>query len=109
MARPTTSEFSQSIMKRNWFKTAGVLSMAFATTAMLPGCSAGDVESFDGESNEDSMSIDESLELGTAEQGVMDCSNPDGANAAMAAFAVAIAQELGRWQTTKDFVIAKTN
>jgi hypothetical protein len=95
-------------MKRNWFKSAGVLSMAIATTAVLPGCSAGDVESFDGESGEEGMSVDE-LELGTAEQGVMDCSNPDGANAAMAAFAVAIAKELGRWQTTKDFVIVRTN
>jgi len=83
--------------------------MALATTAMLPGCGAGDVERFDGESSEELMSLDESIELGTLEQGVMDCSNPDGANAAMAAFAVAIAKELGRWQTTKDFVIAKTN
>jgi hypothetical protein len=81
--------------------------MAFATTAMLPGCGAGGVEN--GESSDELMSVDESLQLGTAEQGVMDCSNPDGANAAMAAFAVAIAQELGRWQTTKDFVIARTN
>jgi hypothetical protein len=39
----------------------------------------------------------------------MDCSNPDGANAAMAAFAVAIAKELARWQTTRDFVIVRTH
>jgi hypothetical protein len=98
-------------MKSNWFKAAGVLSMAFAT--MLPGCSAGSVDEYGDEygdeAGEDMMSVDETFELGTAEQGVMSCTNPDGTNAAMAAFAVAVAQELGRWQVGKDFVIVKSN
>ena len=96
-------------MKRNWFKAVGFLSMALAGTT-LPGCGAGDVASIEGdELGDEIMSVDESLALGNLEQGVMNCANPDGANAAMAAFAVAIAKELGRWDTTRDFVIAKTN
>jgi hypothetical protein len=39
----------------------------------------------------------------------MSCTNPDGTNAAMAALAVAVAQDLGRWQTTKDFVVVGTS
>ncbi|HTV23383.1 MAG TPA: hypothetical protein VMG12_32060, partial [Polyangiaceae bacterium] len=99
-------------MKSNWFKFAGVFSMAVATAA-LPGCSAGSVEDYGNESvdpaGDDIMSVDESLELGTAELGVMNCSNLDGTNAAMAAFAVAVAKELGRFQVGKDFVVVKSN
>jgi hypothetical protein len=98
-------------MKSNWFKAAGVLSMAVAT--MLPGCSAGSVDEFGGEygdeAGEDMMSLDETLELGTAEQGVMSCTNLDGTNSAMAAFAVAVAKELGRWQVGKDFMVQLIN
>jgi hypothetical protein len=98
-------------MKSNWFKAAGVLSMAFAT--MLPGCSAGSTAELGGEygdeAGEEMMSVDETFELGTAEQGVMSCTNLDGTNAAMAAFAVAVAKELGRWQVGKDFVVVKSN
>jgi hypothetical protein len=39
----------------------------------------------------------------------MACSNPDGTNAAMAAFAVAVAQDLGRWNASKDFVMITTS
>jgi hypothetical protein len=39
----------------------------------------------------------------------MTCSNPDGTNSVMAAFAVAVAQELGRWNASKDFVLANTS
>ncbi|HTV21066.1 MAG TPA: hypothetical protein VMG12_20415, partial [Polyangiaceae bacterium] len=100
-------------MKSIWSKFAGVLSMAVATTAVLPGCSAGSVDEFDGaygeESSDEIMSVDESLDIGTAELGVMNCSNLDGTNAAMAAFAVAVAKELGRFQVGKDFVVVKSN
>lgn len=58
---------------------------------------------------DDVMSVDDTLELGTAEQGVMNCTNLDGTNSAMAAFAVAVAKELGRWQVGKDFVVVKSN
>ncbi len=62
------------------FLEAGVLSMAVAT-GMLP----------------------------TTAQGAMSCSNPDGTSSAMAAFAVAVARELGRWQVGRDFVVVKSN
>jgi hypothetical protein len=106
-------------MKTSWFKFAGVLSLAFAA-ASVTGCGAGDVEDFDG--NQDTAaaadddggyaadeSLDESADLGTAEQGLMSCSNPDGANSAMAAIAVAAAQELKRWQPARDFVMFNTS
>jgi hypothetical protein len=100
-------------MKSNWFGAVGVLSMAVATTVMLPGCSAGSVDElgaeYGDEAGEALMSEDDTLELGTMEQGVMSCTNLDGTNAAMAAFAVAIAKELGRWQVGKDFVVVKSN
>src|SRR3954471_7296570 len=84
-ARLPTDRFP---MKTSWFKFAGVLSLAFAA-ASVTGCGAGDVEDFDG--NQDMAaqddggyaadeSIDESSDLGTAQQGLMSCSNPDGAN-----------------------------
>ena len=41
--------------------------------------------------------------------GTMSCSNPDGTNAVMAALAVAVAQELGRWNASKDFVLTNTS
>jgi len=95
-------------MKSKLFQAAGVLSMAVAT--MLPGCSAGSVDELGDEyGDEEMMSVDDTLELGTIEQGVMSCTNLDGTNAAMAAFAVAVAQELGRWQVGKDFVVVKSN
>lgn len=96
-------------MKSNSFKWAGVLSMAVATTALLPGCGAGDFETFEGDEGSEMMSVDDSEELGTIEQAAMSCTNLDGTNAAMAAFAVAIAKELGRWQVSKDFVVVKSN
>jgi hypothetical protein len=39
----------------------------------------------------------------------MSCTNPDGTNSVMAAFAVAVAQELGRWNASKDFVQNNTS
>ena len=97
-------------MKTNWLKFAGALSISFAGS--LTACGAGDIESFDGtneSSDEAGYSIDESMELGTTEEAVMNCTNLDGTNSAMAAFAVAVAKELGRWQVGKDFVVVKSN
>jgi hypothetical protein len=48
-------------------------------------------------------------EIGTLEQRLQNCSNPDGTNAVMAAFAVAVGQELKRWEATKDFVMFTTS
>ena len=101
-------------MKTSWIKSVGALSLAFAA-ASVTACSSGDINTFDGQNGgEDSAmsadeSIDETVELGTAEQGLMSCSNPDGTNSAMAAFAVAVAKELGRWQANRDFVVFGTS
>jgi hypothetical protein len=104
-------------MKNSWLKFAGALSIAFAAASVV-GCGAGDLEDFDGSqdtaTDDDGSSladesVDESSELGTAEQGLMSCSNPDGTNSAMAAFAVAAAKELKRWQPGRDFVMFGTS
>jgi hypothetical protein len=81
--------------------------------ASLTACGAGDLEYLDGattgQDDEAGYSADESMELGTMEQSLLSCANPDGTNSAMAALAVAVAQELGRWQAKRDFVLVKTN
>jgi hypothetical protein len=51
----------------------------------------------------------EEMELGALEQQLQNCANPDGTNAVMAAFAVAVGQELRRWQSKKDFVMFTTS
>lgn len=86
-------------MKANWFGRAVTLSSGFVVLASL-ACSSGSLEQGAEEASESA-----SEELGQSEQGLMSCSNPDGTNSVMAAFAVAVAQELGRWNASKDFVV----
>jgi hypothetical protein len=100
-------------MKTSRFKFSAALSMVFVAST-LAACGAGDIESLDGadDSGIESDGSDEaleSLELGSSEQALMSCTNPDGTNSAMAAIAVAAAQELKRWQPTKDFVMFNTS
>jgi hypothetical protein len=93
-------------MKTNWMKFAGALSLVLAAVS-VPGCSAGSVDDeFVGDEN---ASINEDMDIGSLEQGLMSCANPDGTNSALAAFAVAVAQDLKRWQATKDFVMFSTS
>jgi len=102
-------------MKTSWLKLASIASLAFAT---LAACSSGESptteqeqqpgeaqpgEAQPGEATEESSSSD--VRLGTAEQAAMVCSNLDGTNSAMAALAVAVAQDLGRLQAGKDFKV----
>ena len=102
-------------MIANWLRVAGVVSVAVAAGAFV-GCSGQDYsEAGDGDDvasedlgSDEIMSIDDS-DYGTAEQGLMSCTNPDGTNSVMAAFAVAVAQELGRWNATKDFIQNNTS
>src|SRR5262245_625466 len=89
-----------SNMKANWFGRAVTLSSGFVALATL-ACSSGSFEPQGVEEASESASE----ELGQSEQGLMSCSNPDGTNSVMAAFAVAVAQELGRWNASKDFVV----
>jgi hypothetical protein len=102
-------------MKTSWFRFSA-LSIAFVASG-LTACGAGDIQDFEG-SDEYGFESDgsdaadealESMELGTTEQALMSCTNPDGTNSAMAAIAVAAAQELKRWQPTKDFVMFNTS
>jgi len=80
-------------MKINSSKLAGAIAFIAAI-----GCGAGNIEE---EASGDDAPADD--EIGMLEQGLMVCSNPDGANSVMAALAVAVAQQLGRWNATKDF------
>jgi len=100
-------------MIANWLRVAGVVSVAVAAGAFM-GCGAQD---FDGSSDDvvsgdlggdENASLDES-DLGTTDEALMSCSNPDGTNSVMAAFAVAVAQELGRWNASKDFIQNNTS
>src|SRR5262245_2979351 len=90
-------------MKTSWFKLACITSLA---ACALAACSADDLGNDDIDQSESDASLSSEAELGTTEQGVMSCSNPDGTNSAMAALAVAVAQDLGRWQAAKDFVVS---
>jgi hypothetical protein len=106
---------TQDYMKTSWLKLASIASLAFAT---LAACSSGESptteqeqqpgeaqpgEAQPGQATEEGNSSE--MRLGTAEQGVMSCSNLDGTNSAMAALAVAVAQDLGRLQAGKDFKV----
>jgi hypothetical protein len=94
-------------MKTSWLKVARAVSIAFVAAA-VPACSGGDLEGLDAQ-GEEVASEEADIELGTLEQRLANCTNPDGTNAVMAAFAVAVGKELGRWQATKDFEKANIN
>ncbi|MEY2930359.1 MAG: hypothetical protein RL033_1108 [Pseudomonadota bacterium] len=104
-------------MNTNWLRVSSITSTLIAASTLFLGCSAGDMEdsSSDGaelsadEASEQLASYDEESELGTAEQGLMSCTNPDGTNAAMAAFAVLVARDLGRWDAARDFKMITTS
>jgi len=54
-------------------------------------------------------SFEEESEYGSTAQGLMYCANPDGTNAAMAAWAVLVAKDLGRWDASRDFKMITTS
>jgi hypothetical protein len=98
-------------MKTSWLKVARAVSIALVAAA-VPACGAGDLDGFDTEEQEfasDEVSAEEGIELGTLEQRMQNCSNPDGTNSVMAAFAVAAGKELGRWQAARDFEVFGTS
>jgi hypothetical protein len=93
-------------MSADYLRSAGVVALAIAAGAFM-GCGS---EDFDGSSDDtgveqagsdENASIDEG-DYGSAAEALMSCSNPDGTNAVMAALAVAVAQQLGRWNASKD-------
>jgi hypothetical protein len=98
-------------MSASWLRVVGVVSVAVAAGAFL-GCGSenfngstdgmsGDDVASDELGSDENASLDES-DYGTASEALMSCSNPDGTNSVMAALAVAVAQQLGRWNATKD-------
>jgi hypothetical protein len=93
-------------MISNWLRVAGIASTLLGA-AMFMGCGVG-VDDGSGVDGDQNASVDE-MEIGSAGEALMSCSNPDGTNAAMAAFAVAVAQDLGRWNATKDFQMITTS
>jgi hypothetical protein len=93
-------EKSTVIMKKSSIK-----STAFALVALV----AGLVQACGSVDPSDVLALGEEMSIGQAEQAAMNCSNPDGTNSVMAALAVATAQELKRWQPSKDFVVFGTS
>jgi hypothetical protein len=87
-------------MKAIHLKLISVFSLV-AIAGTVRACADVEGEDYDAEYEE--------MDLGQVEQGVMNCANPDGTNSVMAALAVATAQELKRWQPSKDFVLFGTS
>jgi hypothetical protein len=90
-------------MKTSWFKIGSAFSLMLAST--LTACGSGDM--YDAEGSEQDAIEEESgeMELGSMEQALHSCANPDGTNAVMAALAVAAGHELGRWRAGLDFEV----
>ena len=105
-------------MKASWLRVLGVASVAVAAGAFL-GCGSEDLNAAsDDAASDDLMSVDPGSDDGAAfddsdyssgAEALMSCTNPDGTNAVMAAFAVAVAQELGRWNASADFIQNNTS
>jgi hypothetical protein len=85
---------------------------AAASLLMLAGCGAGYEPGYESDDNfsvademsaEQEMSVEE--EIGTAEQALSAACGGDDSNALSAALAVAIGNELGRWDVTTDFQV----
>jgi hypothetical protein len=98
-------------MNASWFRVAGIVSVGLAAGA-LAACSAGDIDQAQGVASTapaSTGSASPEADYGEGAQALMSCSNPDGTNSVMAAFAVAVAQELGRWNASKDFVMNSTS
>jgi hypothetical protein len=101
-------------MQANWLRALGVTSIA-AAAAAFTGCGAEDLApaSDDVGTGDAIGGVDEGASMesdySTGTEALMSCTNPDGTNSVMAAFAVAVAQELGRWNAAKDFVQNNTS
>lgn len=103
-------------MKSKLFKIGSALSIAALATA----CGAGDMEGNGYQVEQGDTIEDEGVyvqaedatdaeEVGTLGQAWRNCANPDGTNSVMAAFAVAVGEELRRWQAWTDFEVYNTS
>jgi hypothetical protein len=92
-------------MKLARIRFAPILTLSLFTLA-VPGCAFDDDVSADEESAP-AEAEPEAANLGQVEQGLMNCSNSEGTYSTMAAIAVSAAQEMKRWQPSKDFAVVK--
>jgi hypothetical protein len=81
-------------MRQSWLRIAGGISVAF--TGMAIGACAA----------EDTPDYYEEADYGQTVQG-LNCTNSEGTFSTMSGIAVAAAQDLGRWQPTRDFAIGR--
>jgi hypothetical protein len=94
-------------MKTSWSTISSAVSLVMAS-ALTSACGAGDMNELEAgfdEAASEEGGYSEDIELGSLEQGLHSCATPDGANAVMAAIAVAAAQDLGRWRAGLDFEV----
>jgi hypothetical protein len=92
-------------MKTSSFEIGSAFAVILST-ALVTACGSTDTYAPDV-SEEDAIENEVGeLELGTAEQALHNCANPDGTNAVMAALAVAAGHELGRWRAGLDFEVS---
>jgi hypothetical protein len=92
-------------MKTSWFKMGSAFSSVLASALMM-ACGSGDMYEPDALPQDESESEVVDSELGSLEQALHSCANPDGTNAVMAALAVAAGHELKRWRAGIDFEVA---
>jgi len=86
--------------RRNW---RGL----FTSLALVIGCGSGDLDSFeDGTWDlDEAADFDAASDLGEAEQALSASCGGDDSNSLTASLAVAIANELGRWDVSTDFAV----
>ena len=82
-------------------------SALFTSLALVIGCGSGDLDSFeDGTEDPDvAADFDAASDLGEAEQALTASCGGDDSNSLAASLAVAIANELGRWDVSTDFTV----
>ena len=78
--------------------------LVLSSLSLLAGCGADDMVADDMVADDTGMS--ESLDLGQAEQALAASCGGDDSNSLAAGLAVAVANELGRWDVATDFVVA---
>jgi hypothetical protein len=102
------NNFEKAAMKTTRSELGSALASVLVSALML-ACGGGDMGESGAEQQEAIHDEDEESEpgeLGSIEQALHSCANPDGTNAVMAALAVAAGHELGRWRAGLDFEVA---
>jgi hypothetical protein len=99
-------------MKMKWLSAVSSLALTIVALSFT-ACGSRDISGGSDPSSDESASDDVADEdvdaLGSAEMALATCANPEGTSSIMAAVAVSAAQEMKRWQPTKDFAIGKVD